>query len=85
MRVADDYALVTKKAIEQTRFAGIGRAVNDHPDAFTKKAALIGGGKESLNFFANCVEAAAQFLAFVRFNALFREIDRRLDLGEERD
>ena len=58
--VADDRAIETEQAIEQTGFAGIGRAINHHAYAFAQNASLFRGGEEVGDLFANRIESCAQ-------------------------
>ena len=80
-KIADDRAVVTKQTIEQTRFAGVGRAVNDHAHAFAQDASLVRGREQVRNFFLHRIETRAQFVAFIRCDSFIRKIDRRFTLA----
>src|SRR5437762_4181268 len=62
---ADNGTFVTKQAIEQTRLAGVGRAVNNSAQSLTQNASLIGGREQGAHLFANRIEPSAKAGAFI--------------------
>jgi hypothetical protein len=75
MRLADDHAIVSKQAIEQTRFAGVCRTVNHNAHAFAQHATLIRSREQHGDFVSNSIEPGAERLVFVGLNAFFRKIN----------
>ena len=80
MRVADDHAIVTKQTIEQTRFAGVRRTVNDDAHAFTQHTTLIGSREQDRDLVSNCVEPGKERFVVIGLNAFLRKINRRVDV-----
>ena len=85
VRFADDHPVVAKESIEQTGFAGVGRAVNNNAQAFAQNAALVGGGQKFGDVSTDRIESRTQLFPFIRSNILFREINRCFDLRDKID
>ena len=85
MCFADDHSIVAEKPIEQARFAGIRSSVDHHPHTFAQNAPLIGGGEQRIDLLANRIEPPAQRFTFIRCDPFLRKINRRVDVGEQRN
>ena len=74
-RFADDGAVVTKKSIQQTRFPGVGRAVDDRADPLAQNPSLFGRREQIAHYLPDGIETRAQFAAFIRRDVFLRKID----------
>ena len=75
----------TEQAIEQARFSGIRRAVDDDAHAFAKDAALVRGREQRVDLRANFVEPREKCRPDIGRDVFVRKIDVGLEIGDERN
>ncbi len=84
--VADDYTLVTEEPIEQTRFAGVGCAINDHANAFAQNSALIARWRAASEISSPMESSRARnFSPSSGSMPFFRKINGSFEVGEKID
>ena len=85
MSLTDDDAFITEEAIEQTRFAGVGRAIDDDAHAFAQNASLLGCLQQRGHLCAHVLQPGAQLFAFIRRDVFVREINGSFGVRDETD